>query len=554
MNLEDISQLIRDWTVNTRLPEIQQEILRRIYYKQLIEQSDKAIADEMARCKTDPVHWFNNWVWTYDPRGLSYNLPPNIPFVLRPRQADMVEWLQERIFTQTHGLIEKSRDEGMSYVILGFFLHQWLFVDGFAAGVGSRKEDLVDKKGDPKTLFYKFRDMLNKLPDWMKPKGYNEHEHDNYMRIINPANGATLTGEAGDNIGRGGRTSIYLLDEWAFVERAESIDAAISQNTNVHIKGSTPNGIGNRFYQDRFSGRYNIFSMAWQENPDKNWQVPYQGKLIHPWYEKQKLSLDSVTLAQEVDVDYAASVEGVVLPTAWINSIIDAHKKLAIEVSGQRLLSLDVADEGRDQNAIASRYGILLDYIHAWSGVDSDIFATSQKAVDTCNDFGIYEFLYDADGLGAGVRGDTRVINEMRPAQKDVEAIAFRGSAGVHDPDGEMVEGKKNVNNFEKLKAQAWWSLRQRVLTTHRAVTEGMPYNPSDIISIDSNIADLALLKVELSQPTYSKSKSGKIVINKTPPGTKSPNMADSVMMVFADHLIEKPTKSFRATAGQRTF
>jgi hypothetical protein len=179
--------------------------------------------------------------------------------------------------TQTGGVIEKSRDEGMSYVILGYFLHHWLFIDGFAAGVGSRKEDLVDKKGDPKTLFHKFRDMLEKLPDWMKPSGFNRREHDNYLRIVNPVNGATLTGEAGDNIGRGGRTSMYLLDEWGFVQNPEAADAAISQNTNVVIKGSTPNGVGNRFHQDRFSGRYSVFTMPWRLNPDKNWTAEIRG-------------------------------------------------------------------------------------------------------------------------------------------------------------------------------------------------------------------------------------------------------------------------------------
>ena len=540
MNLESISELIRDWTINTRLPEIQKEIARRLLYRKLIEQSDETKAAELDRCKADPVHWFNNWAWTYDPRGLSYGLPANIPFNLRPKQVDMVRWLEKRLRTQTHGLIEKSRDEGMSYVTLGFFLHQWLFVDGFAAGVGSRKEEYVDKKGDPKTLFYKFRDMLYKLPNWMQPQGYNEREHDNYLRIINPANGASLTGEAGDNIGRGGRTSVYLLDEWAFVERADAVDAAISQNTNVHIKGSTPNGIGNRFYKDRFSGRYDVFSMAWQENPDKNWQVSYNGKPIYPWYEKQKLSLDDVVLAQEVDIDYAASVEGVVLPSAWINSVVDAHKKLGIDVSGQRVQSLDVADEGKDKNAIAGRYGILLDYVTAWSGKGSDIFATSQKAVDTCDEFGSDYFLYDSDGLGAGVRGDVRIINELRKDKKAIKAFAFRGSAAVFNPDKEMVKGRKNKDYFENLKAQAWWSLRLRVQATHRAIAEGMAYNPSDIISIDSGIANLSQLKVELSQPTYSKSKSGKLLIDKAPDGTSSPNMADAVMMVFADDLVKK--------------
>ncbi|EJO35483.1 hypothetical protein ACINWCA157_0629 [Acinetobacter radioresistens WC-A-157] len=103
---------------------------------------------------------------------MPFGLPANIPFALRPGQVELVDWLIERESTQTHGLIEKSRDEGMSYVVLGFYLHRWLFVEGFAGGVGSRKEDLVDKKGDPKTLLHKFRDMYSKLPTWMKPKGF----------------------------------------------------------------------------------------------------------------------------------------------------------------------------------------------------------------------------------------------------------------------------------------------------------------------------------------------------------------------------------------------
>jgi hypothetical protein len=332
---------------------------------------------------------------------MPFGLPANIPFVLRPGQVELVDWLLERESTQTHGLIEKSRDEGMSYVVLGFYLHRWLFVDGFAGGVGSRKEDLVDKKGDPKTLLHKFRDMFSKLPPWMKPKGFIEKVHDNYMRIINPDNGATVTGEAGDNIGRGGRTTMYFLDEWAFVERQEAVDAAISQNTNVHIKGSTPNGIGDRFHQDRFSGRYSVFTMPWRSNPDKSWQVELRGKLIYPWYEKQKATLDDVVLAQEVDINYAASVEGVLIPSAWVEAAIDSHIALDIAPSGERTGGLDVADEGKDKNSFATRYGIVLQFLDTWSGKGDDIFGTTQKTIDLCLDMRLDHFLYDADGLGA---------------------------------------------------------------------------------------------------------------------------------------------------------
>ena len=535
--LDEIAPLIKTWTINTRLPDVIGEMSRRYYYKAVTEQNELSIQAELYKCRTDPVHWFNHWIWTYDPRGMSYGLPANLPFVLRPKQVELVDWLLERENTQTHGLIEKSRDEGMSYVVLGFFLHRWLFVEGFAGGVGSRKEELVDKKGDPKTLFHKIRDMFSKMPDWMKPKGFVEKVHDNYMRIINPDNGATITGEAGDNIGRGGRTTMYFLDEWAFVERQEAVDAAISQNTNVHIKGSTPNGIGDRFHQDRFSGRYSVFTMPWRENPDKNWTVIYNGKEIHPWYEKQLATLDDVVLAQEVDINYAASVEGVLIPSAWVQLSIDAHLKLGIDPTGDRIGGLDVADEGKDKNSLVCRHGIVMDYLDTWSGKGDDIFGTTQRAMDISIERSIDTLFYDADGLGAGCRGDSRVINELQREKglPEVDVQPFRGSGAVHDPDGQMVESRLNKDFFANLKAQSWWSLRLRFQETFRAL-EGREYDPDMIISLSSKDIDpkeLALLTTELSQPTYTKNGVGKILVNKQPDGTASPNRADGVMICF---------------------
>ncbi|MDX7880465.1 terminase [Acinetobacter nosocomialis] len=541
--LEEIAPLIKEWTVNTRLPEVIAEMTRRYYYKAVIEQNELSIQAEIYKCSKDPVHWFNHWIWTYDPRGMAFGLPANIPFVLRPKQVELVSWLEERENTQTHGLIEKSRDEGMSYVVLGFFLHRWLFVEGFAGGVGSRKEELVDKKGDPKTLFHKFRDMFSKMPDWLKPKGFVEKVHDNYMRIINPDNGATITGEAGDNIGRGGRTTMYFLDEWAFVERQEAVDAAISQNTNVHIKGSTPNGIGDRFHQDRFSSRYSVFTMPWRANPDKNWTVKYNGKVIYPWYEKQLATLDDVVLAQEVDINYAASVEGVLIPSAWVQASLDAHKKLHIEPTGDRIGGLDVADEGKDKNSFTGRHGVVMNYLATWSGKGDDIFGTTQKAMDTCIEQNIGTLFYDADGLGAGCRGDARVINEKRRelGLSEVNVESFRGSGSVHDPDSEMVEKRLNKDFFANLKAQSWWSLRLRFQETFRAL-EGRDYDPDMIISLSTEDIDpkeLALLTTELSQPTYTKNGVGKILVNKQPDGTASPNRADSVMICFNPQIAE---------------
>ena len=70
--IEEIAPLIKEWTISTRLPEVIAEMTRRYYYRAVIEQSELSIQAEIYKCKNDPAHWFNHWVWTYDPRGMPF--------------------------------------------------------------------------------------------------------------------------------------------------------------------------------------------------------------------------------------------------------------------------------------------------------------------------------------------------------------------------------------------------------------------------------------------------------------------------------------------------
>lgn len=102
-------------------------------------------------------------------------------------------------------------------------------------------------------------------------------------------------------------------------------------------------------------------------------------------------------------------------------------------------------------------------------------------------------------------------------------------------PESQMVPGRKNKDYFQNFKAQSWWSLRDKFRITYRAVVEGFTdYQPDDIISINPNIDHLTKLTMELSQPTYKLNTTGKIVIDKKPDNVPSPNLADSVMMLYA--------------------
>lgn len=472
-----------------------------------------------------PADFLTDWGITFDPRNVRRGLPALIPFVLFPRQREWVEWVLGHWKAATPGLTEKSRDMGISWLAIGLSCALALFHYGVAIGFGSKKEELVDNKADPKSLFEKGRLFLSNLPEEFRG-GWIQKDHSPHMRLIFPDTGSNITGEAGDNIGRGDRKSIYFVDEAAHLDRPALIEQSLSQTTDCRIDMSSVFGMSNPFAEKRWGGKMDVFIFDWREDPRKD----------DAWYVKQKAEKDELVIAQEIDRNYNASMEGIVIPHLWIMAAIDAHIKLGITPTGQRSASLDVADEGRDKNAFCVAHGILVEQVYEWSGKGDDIFGTVQTAFDFCDAHALNGFKYDADGLGAGVRGDARIINEKRAkqSQKIIDVEAFRGSEGVIDPDKEDVKGRINKDFFANRKAQSWWSLRMRFQKTYRWVVENMPCNPDEIISISSGTKLYLKLVSELSQPTYAINNVGKIVIDKAPDGAVSPNLGDSTMIQFS--------------------
>lgn len=474
--------------------------------------------------RDNPAQFITDWGCTYDPRNVERGLPAIIPFILFPRQREWIDWVIESWRAQRPGASPKSRESGVSWLAVSLADTLCLFYEGIAIGFGSRKEEYIDKIGAPKALFWKARKFLELLPAEFRG-GFDPKNDAPHMRIMLHETGSVITGEAGDNIGRGDRASLYFVDEAAFLEHPDLAEAALSATTNCRIDVSTPNGLGNPFHRKVTEWpSERVFRFHWRDDPRKD----------EEWYAKQCSELDPVTIAQELDINFAASVEGVLIPSAWVQAAVDAHTKLGMGKSGAKSAALDVADEGKDNNAICGAQGVVVEVLEEWSGKGDDIFGTVERAFRVCDERGYRSLRYDADGLGAGVRGDARVINERRDPGHRLTVEAFRGSAGVERPEGEDVKGRKNGDFFANLKAQSWWSLRQRFQTTFRAVTEGAAFDPDEIISIPSSLPLRQKLCAELSQPTFSVNGAGKIVIDKMPDGAKSPNLADAVMIRFA--------------------
>jgi len=485
--------------------------------------------------RDNPADFINDWGVTFDPRNVDLGLPALIPFILFPKQREFIDYCVRKWKAREEGLAEKSRDMGASWLAVALASTLCIFYQGMVVGFGSRKQEYVDLKDGTKSLFWKARQFIKFLPPEFRGI-WDENKHAPFMRINFPETGSYISGEAGDSIGRGDRTGIYFVDEAAHIERPELVDAALSQTTNCRIDLSSVAGMANSFAIKRHSGKVEVFTFHWRDDPRKD----------DAWYAAQVEKYTAVVVAQEIDINYSASVEGIVIPSDWVQAAIDAHIKLGLTPSGVRKGALDVADEGVDMNAFCGAYGILVEYLEAWSGKGTDIFVTTEKAFDICDIQDYEAFDYDADGLGTGVRGDARVINDRRALAKQRALLVepFRGSGAVVDPDKPVpdpnpdaerdAKARTNQDFFANAKAQAWWSLRLRFLATYRAVVKGMPYDPDSIISLSSNIPKLQAAVMELSQPTYSINGAGKVLINKTPDGAKSPNYADAIMIRFA--------------------
>lgn len=486
-------------------------------------QDPTMLAASKAWYKNHIDDFVHDWGVTIDPRDP--RKPAIMPFLLMPKQREWIQWQFERWQRQEDGVTEKSRDCGLSWLAMGFSVSMCLLWDNVSIGFGSEKEDKVDRSGDPDCLFYKGRMFLQYLPACFRGP-WDLKKNSAHMRLAFPTTGSSITGEAGDNIGRGGRKTIYFVDESAHVERPKLVDASLVANTNCRIDISSVNGSANSFYDRAHNPNIPKFTFHYLDDLRKT----------AAWVAEKKAKTDPVVWAAEYEINYAASIEGVIIPQEWVQAAVDSHKKLQLEPSGVKDAAFDVADQGKDKNALATRYGFLLRTCESWRGKGSDIYASVEKVFLLCDQLGLESFGYDADGMGASVRGDARKINEARIDRKlpQVRVYEFRGSGAVIDPE-RKVRGTDRTNKdfFENRKAQAWWDLRQTFLNTFRAVT-GQSYEPNDLISIDSTIPERARLCIELSQPVWEPSKTGKMMVNKTPDEVPSPNLADSVMMLFA--------------------
>lgn len=275
---------------------IQDKVKYRVELLQACLRDQKLQAYERELCSRDPIHWLNNWVWIFEPRLEVWGIN-HIPLVLK-------EFQEEAFLDIINGnsfVLEKTREMGATWIILAAYTYLFLYRPAQQLLIFSEQEDKVDD-WTASSLIGKAKYILDWLPDFL---GFKEDVtwKRTFLKITNlvrPEN--CLKGDSSsDNVGRGGRNSRIFWDEAAFCQRTFKKWASIGNCSKSIQLASTVNGKNNIFAYLRFSGKMKVYTWHWSNDPDKG----------PAWYKAEcERLIDPVLIAQELDINYEASVRG----------------------------------------------------------------------------------------------------------------------------------------------------------------------------------------------------------------------------------------------------
>lgn len=218
--------------------------------------------------------------WTFQPKR-EQSAHKHLPFITWPVQDECIEEVIHSIRYGGDLLIDKSREMGATWIMLGCFFNDWLLVPDSTFLVTSRKEEYVWKKGNPDTLYWKLEYMLGRLPNWITPKFTISERH-----LENNDNHSVIDGESTNaDVGAGGRRQAVLCDEFARVapSDANTIQETLSDTTPARIFNSTPTTRGHPFGQLRFGNRIKVVTLGWWKHPYKiagHYETPDIDKVI----------------------------------------------------------------------------------------------------------------------------------------------------------------------------------------------------------------------------------------------------------------------------------
>lgn len=557
-------------------PNIEAIYRRRIArLKALRRLDDEGLARIWAFYRDHPVEFINDWGVTYSPKDEADH--PLIPFILFDRQVELVNFLKSCLDDREPGIVEKSRDTGASYVMAAFGVWAWLFRN-LKVCYGSYDAVHVDVLGNMDSILEKVRGFIRTIPPEFYPPGFDPNEHMMHNRIVRPDSPATITGEVGKNIGRGGRATLYFVDEAAFLQHPDAADASLAATADVVIRASTAHGLGN-FYEKVVSGLYRVFRLHWRDDPRRS----------EEWAKKKRQRLTAAKWAQEYEIDHGASIEGVLVPTEWVEASRALTKLVAAEIRAgkkwkgpeqhvSRTGGLDVGG-GRAPSVFATRAGPWI--LPLERRQEGDTTGTAHWALACARRNHVSKINFDSVGIGAGVASTLKHtgVNYLDPSPPpvprdadEIEALVnaaaarmrvenakvdevrgariscFAINVGTSPSDKMWPDDKTSKEKFQNLRAEIYWILREaaeRAFELYLYLTGQGGFNHA--LELTLLLPDDDVLAKQLSSITYFETPTGLIGLEKKADmaarGVPSPDSADAVSLTYVSQAVAEVGK-----------
>lgn len=291
-------------------------------------------------CARDILFWINCSLWIHEPRPV----PKDLAFVTYPFQDEAITDVIDSIGKRDL-ILEKSRDMGASWICLAAMTWLWQFGGKYRGRYSfkllSRKEELVDSKDDPDSLFWKVDFLRLRQQSWMVVPANRTSMH-----LSNLVSGAVFDGESTNKYaGVGGRRTAMLMDEFSKMENQGAIFTGTRDVSPSRLFVYTPQGSGNTAYDIAHSGKIKKITLHWTQHPIKAKGLYFvddrgtgggirfpQGRARSPWYDEQceRANLPQ-EIAQELDIDYLGS-DTQFFENASLNKMMDTECKEPLQI------------------------------------------------------------------------------------------------------------------------------------------------------------------------------------------------------------------------------
>lgn len=191
-------------------------------------------------CAADHNRFITLWGYIHEPR------PRQGETKIKPftQMAFQIALADDAVATinledQRDTFVSKTRGLGMTWLYSALTVWGWNWHEWVALWV-SRKEDLVDKPGDLNSIFGKVLFIIDRLPPFLLPEGWDRANMRHKNLITHPNGVSIIQGDSTTGFaGVGGRATFAGVDEAAKIQDLRLMRGSLDGTTDHVLLGST---------------------------------------------------------------------------------------------------------------------------------------------------------------------------------------------------------------------------------------------------------------------------------------------------------------------------